>query len=175
MTGLEIIAEPLARAFATTIAKSGITLVGQGATKLLDGVGELTGEAWRLLSPISQKYIQNYTQRYGIIKLLGMPKPIPLDDIYVNVQLLNPEQLRCFDSVETLEEAFRKSTKRSFQTKKFQKSPGIEIANQEQYLMVLGGSGNWERLLSCVKWDWKPLKERERIIINIWLFLFAWN
>ncbi|GEM_PF-1891343 len=146
MTGLEIItSEPvikgLATAFATTIAKSGITWVGQAGTKLLDGVGELTGEAWELLSPISKQYIQNYTQRYGIVKLLGMPKPIPLDDIYVNVKLLNPEELRCFHTVKTLEEAFRKNIQRTFQTKKSQKSPGIEIANQEPYLMVLGGPG----------------------------------
>ncbi len=146
MTGLEIItSEPvikgLATAFATTIAKSGTTWVGQAGTKLLDGVGELTGEARRLLSPISQKYIQNYTQRYGIVKLLRMPKPISLDSIYINVQLLNPEQRQSVGSVETLKEAFRENTQRSFKTKESQKSPGIEIANQEQYLMVLGGPG----------------------------------
>ncbi len=70
-----------------------------------------------------------------------MSRPVNLDDVYVSVQLLNPETLKVFESVENLKDWFQKKGDRGFQRKDIEKQPGIDIANEEQYLMVLGGPG----------------------------------
>lgn len=156
MTGMEIIPEligkidpaiidnamkGLAFSIGKVAGESGIKLLGGTGGQILDGAGQLTKTAQDFLFPVSRRYIENYTERHGILKVLGMSKPVSLDSVYTAVKLLNPEELRTFESVEALESAFRESKERGFQSRECPKQGGIAVANQEQYLMVLGSPG----------------------------------
>lgn len=102
MTGFE----PLAAA-----ATAGLTALvtdiikGQGSntlTRLLNqDVGKAAHQAY---FDASKKYIQNYTERHGSLKVLGMREPVSLDSVYTTVQMLDREN-RSFASVEELEQA----------------------------------------------------------------------
>jgi hypothetical protein len=66
---------------------------------------------------------------------------VPLESVYTAVQFLDEQAIRSFESIQNLEEAYRKANKRSFQQQDCQKQEGLKIANQKQYLMVLGQPG----------------------------------
>ena len=138
---LEAATKGLATAIGKVAGESGIKLLGGTGEQILDSAGKLTKTSQDLLFRISRKYIENYTERHGILKVLGMPKPVSLDSVYTAVKLLNPEELRTFESVEALESEFRKSSERGFRSRECSKQSGITVANQEQYLMVLGSPG----------------------------------
>ncbi|MEM6423792.1 MAG: NACHT domain-containing protein [Cyanobacteria bacterium P01_D01_bin.128] len=90
-----------------------------------------------------QKYIKRYSDRHGILKVacVRMDNPVKLDEVYTAVQLLPRSALRYYESTESLQELFRESGKRGFSFENAEKKQGIEVANAEQYLMVLGGPG----------------------------------
>jgi len=90
----------------------------------------------------SGAYIKKYTERHGIVKVLGMREPVTLESIYTTVQLLDDEGLRSFQSVEELEKSFWKIQRHAQFTKIDNKREGIDIANDKQYLMVLGAPGS---------------------------------
>ncbi|WP_218081660.1 NACHT domain-containing protein [Anthocerotibacter panamensis] len=89
----------------------------------------------------SRQYVRNYEKRHGILKVLGMREPIALEAVYVAVQFLHDQDVRRFATLDALEEAYRKNQKRGFQTSEAVKQEGIAVANEKQYLMVLGGPG----------------------------------
>ncbi|MBF2049316.1 MAG: NACHT domain-containing protein [Elainella sp. C42_A2020_010] len=70
-----------------------------------------------------------------------MDAPIRLEELYTAVQLLDRSELHYFKSTASLQDWFRQSGKRSFGFGKENRKSGLEVANQEQYLMVLGGPG----------------------------------
>ncbi len=140
-TLLESATKGLALSIGKVAGESGIKLLGGTGGQVLDGAGKLTKTAQDLLFSISRKYIENYTERHGTLKVLGMSKHVSLDAVYTAVKLLNPEELRTFESVEALESAFRENKERGFQSRECTKQSGIAVANQEQYLMVLGSPG----------------------------------
>ena len=37
----------------------------------------------------TRKYVENYAERHGILKVLGMPEPINLESIYTNTKTPN--------------------------------------------------------------------------------------
>jgi NACHT domain len=131
MTGLETI---------------GFTAAAKGLTDLvIKPIGEVLNK--RLDEPFKQlifnafgKYIQNYNDRHGILKVLGMPEPVKLEDIYTSVQFLGESRLWQFDPLR-LEEAFRDTQERKLQPKWGQTRDGLKVANTRQYLMVLGQPG----------------------------------
>lgn len=90
-----------------------------------------------------QEYVRRYAKRHGELKVacVRMDNPIKLDEIYTAVQLLPRSALRYYESTESLRELFRESDRRGFSFHNAQKQQGIEVANQQQYLMVLGGPG----------------------------------
>ncbi|MFE4106094.1 histidine kinase, partial [Almyronema epifaneia S1] len=90
-----------------------------------------------------QKYVQRYADRHGILKVacVGMDKPVKLDEIYTAVQLLPRSALRYYESTASLQDLFRESGRRGFDFHKAKKKQGIEVANEQPYLMVLGGPG----------------------------------
>jgi hypothetical protein len=146
MTGLESIAtdaaiKGVATIIASTAGKGGIDLVGKTVGWFWNKSGELTQEGWSFFRPIAKKYIENYTKRHGIVKVLGMREPVSLDSIYTNVQFLDDRTIVDFESIEALEKAFRENPRRSFEWGERQKHSGIDVANYKQYLMVLGGPG----------------------------------
>ncbi|MEL6319719.1 MAG: histidine kinase, partial [Cyanobacteria bacterium J06626_14] len=90
-----------------------------------------------------QKYVQRYADRHGNLKVacVRMDTPVKLDEIYTAVQLLPRSALHYYESTESLQKLFRKSSKRGFDFHDAEKKQGIEVANEQQYLMVLGGPG----------------------------------
>ncbi len=98
-------------------------------------------EAKRILHQASQKYVQNYSDRHGILKVLGMREPVPLEAVYTTVKFLDRADVRRFESIESLESSYRQNTHRSFQPKSSTRRDGINVANNKQFLMVLGSPG----------------------------------
>jgi hypothetical protein len=115
--------------------ESGLKLLGQGRDKFLDTAGELTQQGKELLAPIARKYIENYTDRHGQLRVLGMGKPVSLESIYTQVNF-DPEFIQTFQTIDTHEQAFR--------TRDWSKKDcrlGMKVANDTAYMMVLGGPG----------------------------------
>jgi hypothetical protein len=126
---------------ADSIIKNLADLIGQalveGGSKALNQISETLRQNIYLLS---RQYSQNYIERHGILKVLGMREPISLESIYVSVQFLEMRTNLSYDTIETLEEAYHHTQQRGFYSKE-KRYPGLEVANQKQFLMVLGGPG----------------------------------
>jgi hypothetical protein len=88
-------------------------------------------------------YVRRYIDRHGTLKVacVRMDYPVRLDEIYTAVQLLDRSALRYFESEDALQTQYRKSGQRSFSVTRADKTPGLQVANEQQYLMVLGGPG----------------------------------
>ncbi|MHC5934350.1 NACHT domain-containing protein [Nostoc sp.] len=95
----------------------------------------------KLIYQASEQYIINYHKRHNQLQILGMQHPVDLDSIYTAVQCLQPDDIRRFESIEALQNLFSETGKRGFQLEKAGKQEGIKVANQQQYLMVLGAPG----------------------------------
>ena len=95
----------------------------------------------QLIFGASKQYEQNYAERHGILKVLGMREPVKLESVYTAVQFLNDDAIRSFASIEQLEAGYREAKTRKLKSEDCQKQPGIKVANEKQYLMVLGGPG----------------------------------
>ncbi|MEM1254147.1 MAG: NACHT domain-containing protein [Cyanobacteria bacterium P01_H01_bin.21] len=89
----------------------------------------------------SRRYIQNYRTRHGQLKVLGMGKPASLESIYTDVQILNSEEIQRLETIADLEKLYRQRDERSLDTTLQNRKSGIEVANTERYLTVLGGPG----------------------------------
>lgn len=103
--------------------------------------GTFTDQIKQAIFNASGQYISSYADRHGILKVLGMTEPVWIEDIYTRVQFLGSDGIRQYLSLENLEEAYRETQKRRFQSEKCEKRDGLEVANQQQYLMVLGQPG----------------------------------
>ncbi|MBD2022394.1 NACHT domain-containing protein [Leptolyngbya sp. FACHB-36] len=129
------------QAASLTIATIVSKVICEGGSKFLGWMDKkLDEKTERLIANASEQYIQNYSDRHGILKVLGMREPVPLESVYTAVQFLNRAELRRFESIDNLEKAFRQSG-RGFQPKDLAKQDGLAVANRKQYLMVLGGPG----------------------------------
>jgi hypothetical protein len=139
MTGFE----PLIAQAVSGVAVPVFQSIWAGGGKILDRFGKaLDGKKVKqAIDAASKQYAQNYTERHAILKVLGMREPVSLESVYTAVQFLDDRAIRSFESVETLEEVYRKAKQRSFQPKDCQKQEGLNVANEKQYLMVLGGPG----------------------------------
>jgi predicted NACHT family NTPase len=143
MTGAEpLIAAAIASAVSGVAVPVFQTLL-EGGGKTLTRLGKALDEKKlkQTIDTASKEYVQNYTKRHGILKVLGMREPVQLESVYTSVQFLDDSAIRSFESVETLEEVYRKAPRRSFQPKNCKKQDGLNVANDKQYLMVLGGPG----------------------------------
>jgi hypothetical protein len=139
MTGFE----PLIAQAVSGVAIPVFQSIWAGGGKILDRFGKaLDGKkAKQAIDAASRQYAQNYTERHGILKVLGMREPVALESVYTAVQFLDDSAIRSFESVEMLEEVYRQAKQRSFQPEDCQKQEGLNVANEKQYLMVLGGPG----------------------------------
>ncbi|MGG6240048.1 NACHT domain-containing protein [Nodosilinea sp. AN01ver1] len=90
-----------------------------------------------------KEYVSRYIKRHGTLKVacVRMDNPVRLDKIYTAVQLLDRSALRYFESEDALQEQYRQSGSRGFNVTQAVKKPGLQVANEQQYLMVLGGPG----------------------------------
>ncbi|MEM9949860.1 MAG: NACHT domain-containing protein [Cyanobacteria bacterium P01_D01_bin.36] len=91
----------------------------------------------------AQNYIRRYDQRHCQVKVMPglMKEPLPLEEIYTAVKLLDDQSIRYFVGLNDLEETYRKKGHRSFGRGEGERQDGMAVANAEQYLMVLGGPG----------------------------------
>ena len=89
------------------------------------------------------QYYEIYLKRHGIVKVscIQMRKPIPLDDVYVRVQFLDQHTISRYNSPENVEKAFQDRNRIPFDSVSDEHQDGIQVANEKQYLMVLGGPG----------------------------------
>ena len=91
----------------------------------------------------SHEYNKSYRERHGQVKVFcaGMRKPIPLDEVYVEVQFLDQQTASRYKSPEEIEQAFRQRDWRRFASTSDKRQDGTQVAKDEQYLMLLGGPG----------------------------------
>ena len=133
-----MIPEPISNGIALIVLKT----VWDGGGKALGMFGRTANEPTQeLVFQASQRYVENYTKRHGILKVLGMREPVALESVYAAVQFLYDQAFQRFESVEALEEAYRIAASRSFQGRDSFNQEGLKVANEKQYLMVLGGPG----------------------------------
>ncbi len=136
MTGIETtIVTALTNNFIGQMIKSGWE--GINKNELLNkDVGQLFKEGKYLFL---REYTQRYWDRHGMIKVLKMSKPMDLESIYINVKCLGNLVRDYYD--ENLENKYRESKQRRFNFRDDGKKDGLLLANQKQYLMVLGDPG----------------------------------
>ena len=133
MTGLE----PFAISVLTGLVTEIIKTKGGKLAEQLD---------WDIYKPqlnqAIRKYALEYEKRHGELKVacVRMDNPMRLEDLYTAVQVLDRSELRYFESADSLQDLFRQ-TGRGFGRGQDGKQPGLLVANQTQYLMVLGGPG----------------------------------
>lgn len=132
MTGLELLAEPVAEGIASF------------ALDLLPKVGnKAVSEVQNLCFKASRQYVHTYRKRHCQLKVLGMREPVDLAQVYTGVKFLNDDDLLGFESPQALEQRYRQTRFRSCVSRRNEgnKCSGIDVANEKQYLMVLGGPG----------------------------------
>ena len=91
----------------------------------------------------AQTYVTRYDQRHCQMRVMPglMKEPLPLDDIYTAVKLLDDRTICYFVGLDDLEETYRAKGQRRFGRGEGDRQDGMEVANAKQYLMVLGGPG----------------------------------
>ena len=91
----------------------------------------------------SHDYDSPYKKRHGQLKVscVGMEAARSLDDVYVAVQFLNKRKAATYGSTENIEKVLQESGERHFDSTSDKRQDGMRVANNEQYLMVLGGPG----------------------------------
>ncbi|MEH2406400.1 NACHT domain-containing protein [Nostoc sp.] len=134
MTGMESWAISAVNGVAAMVFQSG----GQALGVLGKTLDEKTKE---IIFGASKQYEKNYEERHGILKVLGMREPVKLESVYTAVQFLGDDAIRSLESIENLEKVYRQAKSRRFQSHDGKKQAGIKVANDKQYLMVLGGPG----------------------------------
>ena len=72
------------------------TLVEQGA-----GLAKILGRristsTQEVIFSASKTYVKKYTERHGILKVLGMKEPVSLESVYTYVRLLNERNVLKF-------------------------------------------------------------------------------
>lgn len=138
MTGLvPIVADAAIKSLATIVVKT----CWDGGGKLLGLFGNPVEKTQQLVFDAMGKYVQNYTKRHGILKVLGMRESVALESIYTGVQFLGEQDICRFESIDKLEKAYREAKERTYQAQDCPKQDGLKVANEKQYLMVLGGPG----------------------------------
>jgi predicted NACHT family NTPase len=114
--------------------------------KIVDGLKKVD---WDMRSNLALKkalvdYVRRYIDRHGTLKVacVRMDYPVRLDEIYTAVQLLDRRAAsQYFADEDALQTQYRESGKRGFNVTSADKKPGLQVANEQQYLMVLGGPG----------------------------------
>ncbi|MDJ0581071.1 NACHT domain-containing protein [Crocosphaera sp.] len=139
LTGLEpIIIDTAAKSMTGVVIKTAWTQGSNFLSRFAKGLNENTR---KLIYNAAQEYVKNYSNRNGILKVLGMREPVNLDDIYTMVRFLPKDEIINFADISSLEENYRSSNKRKYRSEKGDTKSGITVANEQQYLMVIGEPG----------------------------------
>lgn len=134
--------ETLAIAAVSGVAVPVFQSLWESGSRALDAIGKGVNEqTQQLIFTASQQYAKNYAERHGTLKVLGMREPISLETVYTTLQILAPDSVRQFESLDAQEEELRQSPRRRFAPPAGATQSGMAIAAAQQYLMVLGGPG----------------------------------
>jgi hypothetical protein len=125
------------RAGGSAIAKVGTSIIEKLAGKAADVIKDRLAQV-----DLWSEYERRYIDRYGKVKLTlsGMREAVPLEQIYTGVRFLDGLSIGRFESIEALEQGFREKP-RQFRQQDCLPQDGIAVANNHQFLMVLGGPG----------------------------------
>ena len=88
---------------------------------LLDIARSVGGSAFQSIQESRQaaaalkQYADKYQSRYGLLKLLGMPQAVQLEQVYTQVRFLDDLSIRRFESLTALEDAYREGQQRRYQ------------------------------------------------------------
>ncbi len=139
MIGPELAVGAAAKGIAALITDTTRAASGSAISNVVKGWRDRGSQ---VIFEASRRYIQNYQKRHCQLKVLGMREPVDLASVYTGVKLLDSRDILQFDP-EALEETFRQNRLRGYSSRgrEEEKQSGITIANQKQYLMVLGGPG----------------------------------
>ncbi len=139
MTGFELLIEPAAKGLASLITDT--TKTG-GGSALGKAISAVKAKSSQTIFQASRKYIQSYQKRHCQLKVLGMREPVELSAVYTGVKLLDERAILQFDPA-AIEGSFRKDRFRGYSVERQEdeKHSGISVANERQYLVVLGGPG----------------------------------
>ncbi len=107
----------------------------------MDAMGGKIDQYKKLITQAAQQYIFNYVQRHGILRVLGMREPVKLESVYTGVKFLDKAGILQLPSTNKLEETYRQSNNNWYQGK-YQTEDGIKVADNQQFLMVLGQPGS---------------------------------
>lgn len=114
---------------------------GRGKFQGLFGKG-IDQRVEHLIVRATQQYIQEYKNKYSILRVLRMRDPVSLETVYTKVKLVYyKEGIRTSISLEDLKKAFSNTAEHGFWSNVITKQTGIEIANEIQRLTVLGAPG----------------------------------
>ncbi len=96
----------------------------------------------RAILQASGKYIQACQASYGQLNVLGMHEPVTLSSVYTEVKLIDRKSSLALQPA-VLTDAFRQNQFQGYapHLEKDRRASGMAMANQNQYLMVLGESG----------------------------------
>ena len=145
MTGFEpaaIAATASITAAASGLTKIAISVFEDSTAGLLDRLrGNLDERTRTFIFQAFEQYVGNYRYRHCQLKVLGMPRPVNLEEVYTSVRLLDPEGIKALESLEALEKAYREQRRRRLDDSEEKAKPGVNLARAEQYLMVLGSPG----------------------------------
>ncbi|NEP60018.1 MAG: NACHT domain-containing protein [Symploca sp. SIO2G7] len=123
----------------------------------------------------SHTYIHKFRERHGRLKILGMSKPVSLDSVYVPVRLLEESEIDKSMSIDDMERAYRTRHERRLNVKSAAKRTAIDVANEIQYLSIIGapGAGKTTLLRKIGLEALKPKDETEfqYACIPIWIDL----
>ncbi|MEM8639703.1 MAG: NACHT domain-containing protein [Cyanobacteria bacterium P01_G01_bin.54] len=144
--------QTLAIAAVSGIAVPVFQSILEGGGKVLDRFGKGINEQTRqLIFQASEQYTQNFSERHGTLKVLGMREPIELEAVYTTVQVLQDDGAQPFDSLADQEATFRQGgrqgSRRRFVPSDMPTQTGLAIAQEQPYLLVLGGPGSGKSTL----------------------------
>ncbi len=106
-----------------------------------------------LIAKAASNYAKNYARVHGFIPIFGSRKLSTIASIYIPQRFQAHTAIRNFESVDELEEAFSQDLQRSNHSKG-NNLLGINIANEESYLMVLGYPANGKTtFLKYIGWE----------------------
>ncbi|MEO1672791.1 MAG: NACHT domain-containing protein, partial [Cyanobacteria bacterium J06631_2] len=125
--------DPLARSGASSLVGLGTQLVGKIYHYFKDQ---------RQAEQAAEAYATKYCDRYGKIRLFGMSQDIDLEHVYTAVKFLDRLTiLHRYGSLDGLRDDYVGTASRRLQRGESQAVNGGKVANEHQYLYVLGQPG----------------------------------
>lgn len=129
-----------------------------------------------LIAKAASNYAKNYARMHGFISIFGERKLSTIASIYIPQRFQAHTAIRNFESVDELEEAFSQDLQRSNHSKG-NNLLGINIANEESYLMVLGHPANGKttflKYIACEALRYPNSKYKHDLLpvfISMWKF-----